>query len=393
MRLEAITGLDEIARHGDEIDRFINAEDVDSSVYHQSAYLITFLENMASPKGWRLLLFYDAGKLTGLVALFVNNAHLELRLGLYALVKVTVKKLQFVGHAVAHRKNADLKLIYRQLNNYLVNEGPSFDLGVIEEIEIDNYMFEAFSSRRGNNLVLDTIAKRNEVIRYLDFPPSWDVYLASMSKKTRYNLKRAVRIFSETFDSGVRLEKFVTPEEVEYFLRAKDEIYADTWQARTLPDFPGRKTWGIRENSALAQTGCFKSYVLYGDGEPIAYIRGYQHKRFYYFEEIGYKQRWAGISPGTVLNYMFLNELMAETEAPHRLSFGYGENKYKQIFGNGKAEANQAYLYRHDSRIRYLLAIQRQLDALYRLLKDVFTGLKMDAYLRRMLKGKKSQSQ
>lgn len=389
MQLESITCLGEIARRGDEIDRLINAEDADSSVYHQSAYMKTFLEHMASPKDRRLLLLYDAGELTGVIALFVNKARIDLRLGLYTLLKVRVKKLQFVGHSVAHHKNADLKEIYRQLNDYLVNEGPSFDIGVIEEIEIGNYMFEAFSTRKKGNLVLDTTAKRNEVIRYLDFPPSWDIYLASMSKKTRYNLKRAVRIFSGTFDSGARLEKFEKPEDVEHFLCAKDEIYADTWQARTLPEISGRKEWENRENSALAQAGCFKSYVLYGDDEPIAYIRGYQHKRFYYFEEIGYKQRWAGISPGTVLTYMFLDELMAEAEAPLRLSFGYGENKYKQIFGTGKVDANQAYLYRHGSRIRYLLAIQRWLDGIYRLLKDMLTWLGMDVYLRRLLKAKK----
>ena len=392
MEVTVITEFDEIGRNGDEIDRFIADPDTESNVYHQSIYLGTFLAHAAKPGQWRLLLFRHNGRLEAVTAFFVRQARMDIRFGLYSLLRIKLKMLQFVGHSVAYRKNADLSAIYRQLDHFLTHEGPAFDLGMIEAIDIGNPMFEAFFSRQRGKLVLDTVSPRNEVIRYLEFPPSWDDYLASMSKKTRYNLKRAVKIFSATFDSRIRLERYSTADEVIAFLDAKNDIFADTWPAKTLPDFAGRETWERQENTAMAQAGCFKSYVLYGAEEPIAYLRGYQYKNFYYFEEIGYKQRWAGISPGTVLNYLFLEELMSSSDAPAKLSFGYGENHYKKIFGNSEIEANQAYLYRFDSRIRYLLALRRFLDAVYHLLKNLLTRLGIDAYVRRLLKGKKTKS-
>ena len=114
-------------------------------------------------------------------------------------------------------------------------------------------------------------------------------------------------------------------------------------------------------------------------------IRGYQFNNVYYFEEIGYDKKWREHQPGTVLNFLAIEEMFVN-ETPDYLDFGYGENKYKNILGNDESYGNVSYLVLKYSPAYFLIVSQRVLIRLYRFLRYIVIQLNLDVYIRNLLK-------
>ncbi len=391
MRLAAITTFEALAQHASAIDRFIADDEVDSNVYHQSGYVETFIRHSRNVRDWSVLLFYEGERIDAIAALAIRDTQLPLRLGLLRLTSVRIRQLHFIGNSIACRRQVDLASMFQALENYLLGDAPGFDVGVIAETEIDAPLFAAFAPALGRMIIVDRASSRCEGNYYLDRPGDWDAYLASLSKKSRYNLRRTVRQFGETFGDRVRLERYAGPDRVDAFGAARAEVFAESWQGAMRAATAEDSAWIRDENRALAAAGCFDSFVLYGGEEPVAFLRGYRHKDCYYYEEIGYKQRWAGVSPGSVLTFLFLERVLAEPIPPYRVDFGYGDNLYKHKFGNCRVEASDAWLYRRGTRGARLLALHSMLDNGYHGFRALAKRLRIDAHLRRRLKGRKSE--
>src|SRR5207237_3609270 len=60
---------------------------------------------------------------------------------------------------------------------------------------------------------------------------------------------------------------------------------------------------------------------------------GIQWEGTFVSEEIGYDPAYADFAPGTVLHFRVLEDLIARN-TPAMADFGFGDNVYKQVFGN-----------------------------------------------------------
>src|SRR5207253_9536540 len=95
------------------------------------------------------------------------------------------------------------------------------------------------------------------------------------------------------------------------FLEKAHEISKHSWQTKRL---------GIRINSTLEQRnfleflasqGALRSYVLEQNGRPLAFELGVQWQGCFVLEETGYDSSYSSYSPGTVLLFRILQDLIA----------------------------------------------------------------------------------
>lgn len=72
---------------------------------------------------------------------------------------------------------------------------------------------------------------------------------------------------------------------------------------------------------------------------------GYQFLDVSYFVEVAYDQSFSVFSPGTVLFYLVIEDLI-HYDPPHRVNFGIGHSSYKQQLSNVHSEDASVLLLR-----------------------------------------------
>ena len=95
----------------------------------------------------------------------------------------------------------------------------------------------------------------------------------------------------------------------------------------------------------MAARGAFRSYLLEHQGRPTAFVIGTQVNGCYNYEQLAYDPAYAAHSPGTVLLFRLLEDLIAR-DPPRVLDFGDGEAEYKRLFANAESRSGPVILAR-----------------------------------------------
>ena len=175
---------------------------------------------------------------------------------------------------------------------------------------------------------------------YIRFPDPPAAYWKTLPGKARYKLRRKARAFSH------RVVAITEPGEVEAFLQKARAISERSWQGKRFGLRVRASAAEIREAKILAAAGAFRSYLLErDDGTPVAFVLGTQWQGRFRHEETGYDMAFAELSPGIVLLYGLLGDLLAR-EPPELLDFGAGDAEYKRSFANVYRESGRVALIR-----------------------------------------------
>ncbi len=195
--------------------------------------------------------------------------------------------------------------------------------------------------------------------------PSFDLFLQSrFNKKTRYNLKREVRLLEEAMPEGSTTKVFHSPDQVEDFFSDAERIARRTYQRRLGFNSlsPDAATQG--KMAHLAARGMWRSYILYLRDEPAAYCSATVRWGELWYEIVGYDPRYAKLNPGKVLLYRILEDLHR-----HRivsgLNFGRGITGYKELFATSRRPEMNAYIYRSRPYSWLLRSVRSAIDASY----------------------------
>jgi CelD/BcsL family acetyltransferase involved in cellulose biosynthesis len=165
---------------------------------------------------------------------------------------------------------------------------------------------------------------------YVEIRGTFAEYLKKFSAKQRYNLLREVRKFNESCGGQIDWRVFLSADEIREFYRHGNQIFANSWKLELGgPGLSG--TVPEAEAVHLAERGLAHGYVLFHEGKPVAYVFCRVHCEQLIYTHIGYDQKYAKLSPGTVLLYLILERLFAEQQF-ERLDFGEGTLGYKAFF-------------------------------------------------------------
>lgn len=382
-----IKSLDDLTLFSEKIIHFLSKPLIEGSFYHHPAYIEQIILTQSNIVSWIIILLLEADEIIAIIPLYVTKEPFALRLGVIKIISIRLRKLKFFGNKISYDHNYSSVNLQKSLEEALVCYSENYDIGLLDGMSTDSIIMSCFSDKK-NPIRIESISKRPQSVWILSLSGSWDDYFLSMKRKKRYNLKSCVHKLSKKNEGKLHLERYRHVDDVIPFLSALDKIYRQTWQAYTF----GHKNRNNKEdqakNTILAKIGVLDSFVLYCSGEAVAFLRGYQYNGTYFYEEIGYKQSMRDDNPGTVLNMLVFPMLFTDGNIKI-LDFGYGENVYKQVFGNKNYAAVNALLVRNYSFGAILLRVQQGFQRFYETVRYILAALKLDSLARALLKKQK----
>ncbi len=252
---------------------------------------------------------------------------------------------------------------------------------LIEDLERDDPLFDAAESlnREGFRLFSPTgIQERLKI----EFPPTPADYWAKFSSKTRNTFKRKQKKIGTT-----RLVRVTEPGQIAEFLETAHTISQRTWQSEQLGLRIHNSSKELRFFTFLATQQSLRSYLLYVDEQPAAFLFGTQHKGLFSYEEVGYDRVFSDRSPGQVLLLQVLEDLLKDNP-PRVFDFGGGTADYKQLFATKTSTSGSVWLVPPGLRPQLCLAYLRGCRWANRSARAIANKLGATTLLRQLIRGK-----
>jgi hypothetical protein len=167
----------------------------------------------------------------------------------------------------------------------------------------------------------------------IPLPATFEEYLAKLTAKKRYNLKRQVRLLKAFANGALELRRVDTPEDVPLLVESVSAL-------RRVPPAPGEDL----RLMDLARRGILLGYLLLCGKRRCAVVIGLQHDRTFRLDEMAHDQSIAALSPGSTALYMLIEDLIRQRMG--MVDFGYGEPAYPYRSTNVTVERGTILLLR-----------------------------------------------
>ncbi len=325
--MEVVTETDEwLALEGEWNDLVDHSSG--QSVFMRHEWLTAWWECFSRGRALRVLLVRgDGGELVGAAAFYITRVRL-------AGVR-PIRCLQFVGsHSEACSDYLDI--LYREgcaeavlaaVLEHLAGNRRAHPLLDLSDIASESPTLEALPRlAEGRGMIVE----RSEacVCPRLSLPDRWDAYLASLSKKRRFNVRYYTRQCLDKAPGVVSYHR--DPADV---LAALDDIvrlHREMWQARKIPghfaDAP-MVAFHRRAAEKMARKGLVAVVTLGLDGKCIGGVYGFVYGDAFYYYNSGFDPERAQLSLGTVMVGLAIRD--AIERGKKYFDFLRGESDYK----------------------------------------------------------------
>lgn len=220
----------------------------------------------------------------------------------------------------------------------------------------------------------------------IDLRGTFAGYMKKFGAKSRYNLMRSVKKFSELSGGQICFREFTCEQQMQEFYRLADEIARHSWGARR-----GQSSFGDRltlpELSRLARKEMARGFVLLHGDRPIAYVVCRAFDQHLLYEFVAYDQRYAKWSPGSVLLYLLLERLFAERRF-QRLDLGEGTLGYKSFFATDSTRCARVMYFRRSLHNIALVSAHYGISSASVAAGRVLRAVGMKQKLKRLMMGK-----
>lgn len=252
---------------------------------------------------------------------------------------------------------------------------------LIEDLERHDPLFAAAESLRHDGFRLFSPTGIQERLK-IEFPPKPIDYWTKFSSKTRNTFKRKQKKIGTT-----RLVRISQPDQIPEFLEAAHTISQRTWQSEKLGLRIHNNDAELRFFTFLTTHQSLRSYLLFVDEKPAAFLIGTQHNGLFSYEEVGYDRQFSDRSPGQVLLLQVLDDLLADNP-PRVFDFGGGAADYKQMFATTTSASGTLWLVPPGTWPQLCLAYLRACRFADRTARAVVKKLGATTLLRQLIRGK-----
>ena len=256
---------------------------------------------------------------------------------------------------------------------------------LVEDLERNDPLFASTESLQQDGFRLFSPTGIQERLK-IEFPPNPNDYWAKFSSKTRNTFKRKQKKIGAT-----RLVRISEPTQIAEFLETAHTISQRTWQSEKLGLRIHNNDAELRFFTTLATQQSLRSYLLFVDDKPAAFLIGTQHKGHFNYEEVGYDRDFADRSPGQVLLVQVLEDLLSDNP-PRVFDFGGGAADYKQLFATTASTSGSIWLVPPGVRPQLCLAYLRACRSLDRVARDIAKRIGATTLLRQLIRGKLAAS-
>ena len=259
--------------------------------------------------------------------------------------------LEVLGSQLILPTSSDL---YTKFLQWVWKNYQSIDAVYFKSIPNNSYDWQFMSEKQWNidgSLIYKLSHEREFFV--LRTAETFEAYLETQfRKKKRYNLKRQVRLLQEAADNKLEIQCITDPEKVPGFNRLVKEITSKSWKAKKLGNYIPDYVQDDEYLKDVASRQLLRAYLLYLDGKAITYVLGYQFQDVYHYSDIGFDEDYAKYSPGSVLLFLLIEDLIKHTGLKF-VNFGIGDSEYKRQFANESVPDNSLILLRNSLRNRF----------------------------------------
>lgn len=163
---------------------------------------------------------------------------------------------------------------------------------------------------------------------HICLPATAEEYWKSFNSKRRNGLKKERERLQP-----YRVERYTLPSDVGALLEHAHTVSRKSWQTHQLGMRVRNSPEELRYLTFLATLGALRSYVLFRDEQPMAFVLSHQWRGVFHYDEVGFDRSLASLAPGKVLLMEILDDLF-RSDRPERFDFGLGDGGYKQFFAN-----------------------------------------------------------
>jgi hypothetical protein len=222
---------------------------------------------------------------------------------------------------------------------------------------------------------------------FVDLQGSFPAYLQKFSAKSRNTVTRKIRRCAECSGGQIEWRELRSLDEMSEFRNLAVEVSRKTWQEGTGgPGFPREKEFE-KAIISLAAEGLARGYVLFHKSRPIAYALCLAYDDVLLYARPAYDQDYANWSPGTVLLYLLLEKLFAESRYRY-LDFGEGTLQYKQFFSTNHIRCARMIYFRRSFTNCAVVMSHFSLSSFSRGTGRLLKAAKLKVRVKRLLMGK-----
>lgn len=221
---------------------------------------------------------------------------------------------------------------------------------------------------------------------FIDLTTSWDEYQARFSSRTLQGMRRKVRKFAAASDGSIDWRQYRDADEMIEFHRLARRVSSRTYQERLLnAGLPDSDSF-VRGLVERAREGRARGYLLFLRDEAIAYLYCPIEDGILRYAFLGYLQEHAALSPGTVLQWLVIEELYRE--GGYRMfDFTAGEGAHKELFGKDSLLCADVHLLRPTAANHGLVCACIAAEAASRLAGGMLNRLGLKSRLKRSMRG------
>jgi len=167
----------------------------------------------------------------------------------------------------------------------------------------------------------------------IELPATFSEYLSRFHGKTRWTLRKKVARLREYGGGQLKLVRVESAEQVPEFIASLRSVFDHSWQCRNACIRQYVNGCSCDKIADLARRGILRSYQLQCGDRCCAYVIGYSYAGVYHYSDVAYDKGYASFSPGTVLLYLLIEDLISHG-ATHWVNLGIGDGSYKRQFAN-----------------------------------------------------------
>jgi CelD/BcsL family acetyltransferase involved in cellulose biosynthesis len=283
----------------------------------------------------RLLLATDHGTLVGILPLYIQTL---------PMLRYPVRLLRFVGTGgdtfpddlgpiLAAGREAD---VARALADAVMRL-PGWDVLLLTDMD-PACRFTAIMGAAAGKVPFGSMSGRAERIAYLDLPPTWDAWLASLSRDRRYRIKNIRKKLNAAHPTA-RFFVWNDPKTLDQGLDRLVQLHHKRWESVGKTHAFSSPEYIACHRAAMA--GCMardrlRLYCLEIAGQVVAMYYFYKFRDRVYLMQSGFDPDFGNVKPGQVLLGHVVEHAIGEGNKV--LDFLRGDHRYKDELATGERE-------------------------------------------------------
>jgi CelD/BcsL family acetyltransferase involved in cellulose biosynthesis len=189
-------------------------------------------------------------------------------------------------------------------------------------------------------------ACEQELNYFIELRGSFEDYISRLSQNTRSTLLRKVKGFRTISDGNIDFRTYRTPSEMTEFHRLARSIAEKTYQEKMFQGALPESAQFRQEMNALASRDQVRGFLLFLQGNPVAYLCIPISDGVADYSYLGYDPGFAKSSPGNVLLFHAIQSLFGE-KGLNYFNFEYGGSQTKIVFSTGHFLRADVYCFKH----------------------------------------------